>query len=722
MPRTRGQRPISTPAVASASNRLSTISTRSQSCIQRFGRIGKSAPEESPSKKRKAFVHNEGDEEEEEGESTIVEAVEDVDETPRLKRSRKRLLLNRPLPQAPTEDDTPTRGTSGLLSALDLSQTPPMQPRFSPSKETMRTAETIKTVDTPNSPTDTPATSPCCSEFPSSRPSTQDRKSDELPHGLLDLIDLHSSFLGALSFHYAHNGISSPVDIRMLIPAITTKWGKRKVTVEDIRRSLGVMQSSAFTAHPHPALKARTFILSDYGNGRICLEQQESRKARSRRSSAVIPPSIDENALNALFSIELSQRWDEYRRKITPNSKSPQSVSYFISQMPLTDINTSSLAKMGPLLAKGQQRLEDFKAGALKRQASMLNFSRPLAPQPPVPFEKETTPESQQSEEFQEAPESQESHEQSETDEVEEKDEPKTPRPATSGAVPETPAAQTTASKHSRLFRSKSISNLSAKASAVTKKSTLMTKKSLSSLSSLAKASDTTSVPPPVPALPKTKSLPSTETQTPGPNRSHHVRGASLLERIRAKQNAAANAPAGPTPEERARIAALHRAEEVLATLSLMASTASVVTGSYYSAAALAVSAGLPSPSPSTPSSPSVSTTTRDSAAISSSSTRASTAASSLGSGAPLLGNGSSPQRVSFPLPRLVRDVQASSRSPVGADEVRRCVEVLAKEVAVGYVALVKLGATDVVVVDLAKRVGTAEVRRRVGVALGGKI
>ncbi|KAK8219014.1 hypothetical protein IWZ01DRAFT_447276 [Phyllosticta capitalensis] len=388
----------------------------------------------------------------------------------------------------------------------------------------MRTAETIKTVDTPNSPTDTPATSPCCSEFPSSRPSTQDRKSDELPHGLLDLIDLHSSFLGALSFHYAHNGISSPVDIRMLIPAITTKWGKRKVTVEDIRRSLGVMQSSAFTAHPHPALKARTFILSDYGNGRICLEQQESRKARSRRSSAVIPPSIDENALNALFSIELSQRWDEYRRKITPNSKSPQSVSYFISQMPLTDINTSSLAKMGPLLAKGQQRLEDFKAGALKRQASKLNFSRPLAPQTP--------------------------------------------------------------------------------------------------------------------------------TQTPGPNRSHHVRGASLLERIRAKQNAAANAPAGPTPEERARIAALHRAEEVLATLSLMASTASVVTGSYYSAAALA----------------------------------------------------------------------ASSRSPVGADEVRRCVEVLAKEVAVGYVALVKLGATDVVVVDLAKRVGTAEVRRRVGVALGGKI
>ncbi|KAK7522341.1 hypothetical protein IWZ03DRAFT_342760 [Phyllosticta citriasiana] len=396
----------------------------------------------------------------------------------------------------------------------------------------MRTADTIKTVDTPNSPTDTPATSPCCSEPPSSRPSTQDRKSDELPQGLLDLIDLHSSFLGALSLYYAHNGISSPVDIRMLIPAITTKWGKRKVTIEDIRRSLGVMQSSAFTAHPHPALKARTFLLSDYGHGKICLEQQESRKARSRRSSTVISPSLDENALNALFSIELSQRWDEYRRKITPNSKSPQSVSYFISQMPLTEITTCpSLAKMGPFLAKGQQRLEDFKAGALKRQASMMNFSRPL------------------------------------------------------GSLP--------------------------------------------------------SSKPNVP-------------QTPAPNRSHHSRGASLLDRIRAKQTAAANAPPGPTPEERARIAALHRAEDVLATLSLMASTASV--------------------------------------------------------------------RVSFPLPRLVRDVQASSRTPVGADEVRRCVQVLADEVAKGYVALVKLGATEVVVVDLAKRVGSAEVRRRVGVALGERI
>ncbi|KAK8189568.1 hypothetical protein BKA81DRAFT_371338 [Phyllosticta paracitricarpa] len=706
MPRTRGQRPISTPAATPSNNRLSTVSTRSQSGIQRFGRIGKAVPEESPSKKRKAFVHNDGDEEEEDDESTIVEAVEDVDETPRLKRSRKRLLLNRPLPRPPSEYDTPTRGTSGLLSALDLSQTPPMRPRFSPSKETMRTADTIKTVDTPNSPTDTPATSPCCSEPPSSRPSTQDRKNDELPQGLLDLIDLHSSFLGALSFYYAHNGISSPVDIRMLIPAITTKWGKRKVTIEDIRRSLGVMQSSAFTAHPHPALKARTFLLSDYGHGKICLEQQESRKARSRRSSTVISPSLDENALNALFSIELSQRWDEYRRKITPNSKSPQSVSYFISQMPLTEITTCpSLAKMGPFLAKGQQRLEDFKAGALKRQASMMNFSRPLGSQTPAPAETEPTPEGSES--------------LSETEEVEEMDILKTPRPATSSAVPETPAAPTTATKNSRsLFRSKSISNLSAKATSVTKKSTLMTKKSLSSLSSMAKSSDTTSFPPPVPSLPKTKSLPSSkpnDPQTPAPNRSHHSRGASLLDRIRAKQTAAANAPPGPTPEERARIAALHRAEDVLATLSLMASTASVVSGSYYSAAALAVSAALPSPSPSTPSSPSVSTTTA--------STRASTAASSTASSAaPLLGNGSSPQRVSFPLPRLVRDVQASSRTPVGADEVRRCVQVLADEVAKGYVALVKLGATEVVVVDLAKRVGSAEVRRRVGDALGEQL
>ncbi|KAK8167870.1 hypothetical protein BKA80DRAFT_265361 [Phyllosticta citrichinensis] len=381
--------------------------------------------------------------------------------------------------------------------------------------------------------------------------------------------------------------------------------------------------------------------------------------------------------------------------------------------MPLTEITTCpSLAKMGPFLAKGQQRLEDFKAGALKRQASMMNFSRPLGAQTPAPAETDPTPESSESP--------------SETEEVEEKDILKTPRPATSSAVPETPAAPTTATKNSRsIFRSKSISNLSAKATSVTKKSTLMTKKSLSSLSSMAKSSDTTSFPPPVPSLPKTKTLPSTQPadpQTPAPNRSHHSRGASLLDRIRAKQTAAANAPPGPTPEERARIAALHRAEDVLATLSLMASTASVVTGSYYSAAALAVTAALPSPSPSTPASPSVSTSTRDSAALSAASTRASTAASSTGSGAPLLGNGSSPQRVSFPLPRLVRDVQASSRSPVGADEVKRCVQVLADEVAKGYVALVKLGATEVVVVDLAKRVGSAEVRRRVGVALGGKI
>lgn len=55
----------------------------------------------------------------------------------------------------------------------------------------------------------------------------------QLPAELLNLLALHSSFLTALSLHYAHNGTSTPADLRDLTASITLVWKQRQVTYDD---------------------------------------------------------------------------------------------------------------------------------------------------------------------------------------------------------------------------------------------------------------------------------------------------------------------------------------------------------------------------------------------------------------------------------------------------------------------------------------------------------
>ncbi|KAF2138500.1 uncharacterized protein K452DRAFT_209327, partial [Aplosporella prunicola CBS 121167] len=327
-----------------------------------------------------------------------------------------------------------------------------------------------------------------------------------LPEELQQLVSLHSSFLTALSLHYAHNGTATPPDVRTLTPSITKIWGKRKVTLDDIKRSVALM--------PHGSAKSKSSLhLSNYGRGKICLELQQTQKRGKRSNGALVQP-INEKEMNASFAAEIDRRWCDWSADGTPEDESESSISDFMAQLPLAEVTEcASLAKAAPLLAKGQRRLEDLKAGAIKAQQKTSN---------PTPAKAKAEKE-------------------------------KAPK--------ETPSA--------------------------------------------------------------------TEKAVPTASRA-----TSLLDRILAKQQAAASAPAPPSAAEQARLSALHRCEDVLAILSLLATSSTTNT------------------------------------------------------------------RVSFPMSRLVRDVQTSSRSPLGADEVRKVVEVLADEIAPGHISFMRLGGLEAVVVD----------------------
>ena len=361
----------------------------------------------------------------------------------------------------------------------------------------------------------------------------------ELPSELNDLVLLHSSFLTALSLHYAHNGTSTPVDLRTLVSSIASVWGKRKVTLDDVRLCLGVMSVTKAQS-----VQEQVFRLSDYGQGKVCLEME-----KWPQRSGIMARHIDEDALNNLFIQGLEQNWKDwiYSRTqeqgsevqristVTPTKKrgrprkikatgiaigsprtnidtplDPSTISAFIAQLPQIEITVcSSLLKVAPLREKGRKRLQDLKYDALHART------------------------------------------------------------------------QKEKGKVSKGKENKAQSKITAFAS---------------------------------------------------------TRKLDLLDRVLAKQALQASLPNPPSVAELQRKAALQRAEEVLAVLSLLA------------------------------------------------------AGKGLG------------QRVSFSMTALVQSLQGSVRSPISKDEAIRCVELLAEEVAPGYVSLVRMGSMCSVVVNQAAR------------------
>ncbi|KAL9104356.1 MAG: hypothetical protein Q9163_000703 [Psora crenata] len=230
----------------------------------------------------------------------------------------------------PSNAETPTQGTRTRLEFFSLESSRTTKPPPAP-----------KQLETP--------------------PSSQDRvKPRDVPKELQDLVDLHSSFLTALSLHYTHNGPQTPADLRLLCPTVTRTWRRRKVAAEDIRRILSVHAGSR--GKPiHKMAQANPFELIDYGHGKICIELATIKAEKAHRRP------IEEEALNDCFFHSLLERWDKF--KATDSSSET-----FIAALPLHPITPSpSLAKLTPLLSKGQTRLTELKAGAIKAQLRALS-------------------------------------------------------------------------------------------------------------------------------------------------------------------------------------------------------------------------------------------------------------------------------------------------------------------------------------------------------------
>ena len=287
---------------------------RTQGGIQAFARVSKprSARLES-TKKRKGCD------------------AEDV-QTNEIIKMKKRCL------QMETPPDTPTKACKRLLANLSLSA--PQPPALKSAKRKRVEPLAVQTIATPpDSPDSSQDTHPL------------DNETTYLPEDLTELEHLSASFLSALSLHYAHNGTSTPVDVRSLTPSITKIWRRRKVGIDDIRLCIGLLDCNRCGS---PTRFSSSFTLLNYGNGKFCIELAELAKKQ-----APIGQSFDETRLQALFCQQLRKEWQNWI-----NQKMSLDVTAFLQQLPRAEVPMSaSAAKAATLQSKGQRRLEELMKG-----------------------------------------------------------------------------------------------------------------------------------------------------------------------------------------------------------------------------------------------------------------------------------------------------------------------------------------------------------------------
>ena len=364
--------PVTKKRKISASTTRSLTAPAAQRGIQAFGKISKSQdPGKGVLGKNKTAIHSKNGPSSETSKKRKLASIcsltgkEEVERAPGLSE------------QAPPRDDSSSRpgetSPDKTTSILNRIQNTPKKASFpsihveTPTKGARSCLESfVLASSSPSTPSSSPRTTHY--ETPPSSPVSAKREpsqhqAGQLPDELQDLVNLYSSFLTALSLHYAHNGSMAPADLRDLGPGIERAWRKRRVTPHDVRRILAIGRPKVADGHE----RVGPFYLSDYGHGKICVEI-----ADPVDSWTTTRRPVNEELLNQVFLRGLEQGWMCYK---TDNPVDPSPLKFLASLALLPVTPCTSVSKIAPLLSKGQRRLEDLKAGAIRAQQRPLSIT-----------------------------------------------------------------------------------------------------------------------------------------------------------------------------------------------------------------------------------------------------------------------------------------------------------------------------------------------------------
>lgn len=168
------------------------------------------------------------------------------------------------------------------------------------------------------------------------------------PQHLAELVHLHKAFLKTVVLQFAHSGSNVPLDFRALVPHVSRSWGKRQITIEDVRRCIAIQSRSS----PSP------FVVSDYGRGKVCIELAPDHDAAA----------INENRLCRQFEENLQALCAERAMDEMTDVEIPLG-SLSLGDLPQVDItNMDSGLRANPELVKGQRALSELKNARVAKE------------------------------------------------------------------------------------------------------------------------------------------------------------------------------------------------------------------------------------------------------------------------------------------------------------------------------------------------------------------
>lgn len=256
--------------------------------------------------------------------------------TPRPKSTKKRAL-------SPSVDESPcTKEAGNLFKRLRIDSSP---------RVTNTRASSLFIATTTTTNTTTRTSTPATSVIPDSDDeqdavssnATTPEPEHPLPQELLDIVALYAAFLKTIVLHYAHNGTNTPVDLRSISQAVSLAWGKRRISLADVRRCVGIMDIN----------DSSPFYLVDYGNKKFCIELKDEHSGHP----------LDEAGLVAAFQGNLRNAWNKVKDATTG-----EDVHTFILGLPKAPVqNREALAKSAAL-ARGQRAMQVLKADMAAKQ------------------------------------------------------------------------------------------------------------------------------------------------------------------------------------------------------------------------------------------------------------------------------------------------------------------------------------------------------------------
>ncbi|KAI8266966.1 hypothetical protein K4K56_004660 [Colletotrichum sp. SAR 10_98] len=300
----------------------------------------------TPSRKRKAVSV-------EENTSPVRKARSNAPSPESLKRQRisKDGWKDEPVPakkdlNSPKATTTSPKNTTA--TAVDAHRRSQKSTLISHAKTEGRKATKVTRSKRRNAPTE-----PTIEEEPATK---------QLPAELLELLDLQRAILKTVALQITHQNSNAPLDISTITPHITRTWGKRKVTMDDIRRCIAI-QDMKPTGQEQQMLGS-PFIVTDYGRGKLCLEMDFS-KSNGHIDEQKLCEQFEEN-----LRIVCTERATD---EMTDLDVCFENLSF--NDLPKSEIIVrNNIFKTNPALAKGQRALTELKNGiVMKKQEQEAN-------------------------------------------------------------------------------------------------------------------------------------------------------------------------------------------------------------------------------------------------------------------------------------------------------------------------------------------------------------